>query len=85
MITAIKEITHIKDHKLTMQIPDDFHYEKVEVLIVPLLDPPKKQLKKNNLLKKFQELQKEADKFHCNIDPKIDIVRLTEDINDAVL
>jgi len=85
MLTAIKEIAHIKDHKLTMQIPEDFHYEKVEVLILPFIDSPKKQLGKNNLLKKFRELQKEADKFHCDIDPQVDIARLTEDINDAVL
>jgi hypothetical protein len=39
MLTAIKEITHIKNHQLTMHIPDDFKYEKVEVLIIPFETP----------------------------------------------
>ena len=39
MLTAIKEIIHIKNHQLTMHIPDDFNYEKVEVLILPFEEP----------------------------------------------
>ena len=39
MLTAIKEITHIKNHKLTMNLPNDFNYEKVEVLILPFHEP----------------------------------------------
>jgi len=39
MLTAIKEITYIKNHKLTVHIPDEFRYEKVEVLILPFEKP----------------------------------------------
>ena len=48
MLTAIKEIKRIKNHKLTVSIPDDFGYDKVEVLILPFEEPFQNTTKVDN-------------------------------------
>ena len=85
MLTAIKEITRIKNHQLTLNIPDDFNYEKVEVLILPFQEAEEVPYTKNDLLRRFQKLQMEVDKVSLDIPPTIDIISLTEDMNDATL
>ena len=85
MLTAIKEIKRIKNHKLTVTIPDDFGYDKVEVLIFPCLETEDNTTEKGKVLQQFQDLQKEVEKFDIDISPTVNIVNLTEDMNNAVL
>jgi hypothetical protein len=37
-MTAIREFTTIKNHELRLQIPEEFDYEEVEVVIMPKHD-----------------------------------------------
>jgi hypothetical protein len=35
-MTAIREFLKVKDHKLQIDLPEDFDYENVEVVIMPI-------------------------------------------------
>jgi len=81
MLTAIKEITHIKDHQLTMHIPDDFHYEKVEVLILPFEESVQDMPHVTNKLF-MDKVFKDAK--NTIIAPSINIDNLMQDMNNAL-
>jgi len=34
-MTAIREFTKVKNHQVTINLPDDFDYENVEVIVMP--------------------------------------------------
>jgi hypothetical protein len=34
-MTAIREFIKVKNHQVTIDLPDDFDYEEVEVIIMP--------------------------------------------------
>ena len=71
MLTAIKEIAHIKNHKLTMQIPEDFNYEKVEVLILPFEEHVNTSpAESNNILmdEVFRDARQTVIPSHINVD-----------------
>ena len=71
MLTAIKEIAHIKNHKLTMQIPEEFNYKKVEVLILPFeepVHPPPTESNKNLMDEVFKDARQTVISTHINVD-----------------
>jgi hypothetical protein len=37
-MTAIREFIKVENHKLEINLPEDFDYEEVEVIIMPKLD-----------------------------------------------
>lgn len=37
-MTAIREFTKIKNHRLELDLPEDFNYDDVEVIIMPRND-----------------------------------------------
>ena len=37
-MTAIREFIKVKDHKITIDLPKDFNYKEVEVVILPKVD-----------------------------------------------
>ena len=37
-MTALREFTKVKNHVLSIQLPESFDYEDVEVIIIPRVD-----------------------------------------------
>ena len=78
MLTAIKEITYIRNHQLTIHIPEEFQYKKVEVLILPY-ETSNASLENNSLMDKvFKDAQNTTIPAEVNID------ELMKDMNNAL-
>ena len=42
-MNAIRDIIDVKDKKITIDLPEDFHTNKVEVIVLPYTDDEAKQ------------------------------------------
>ena len=79
----IREIVKAQHDKLVITIPKEYIGKDLEILIFSKdeVNKSKKLNKTNKLLEEFEKLTKNP----VNIDSAINIVKLDEDINDAIL
>ena len=78
---AIREVTEIKNHRISLRLPPGFNHKKVEVLVFPL-DAQATTGRKRGDAKLMARIFKEAKTLQ--IPPELDIDGLMQEMGDGL-